>query len=395
MVNPDDLCPHSENLDANKASRGTTPMAPPIQLASVWACQSPEQANRILDGLEFGYVYQRERHPNGDAVAAKLAQLHGAEWGEMTGSGMASIAAVVLGFLQPQSRVVASSRLYGSTLTLLRNEATRFGVQCDIADSSDLPAFEEAIGDDAALVVIETISNPNLRVADIPRIAECCERAGAILMVDNTFATPIFCRPLDLGAHLVMESVSKMINGHSDVMLGFLGGADRFRHRLHEVIAIWGFNAPPFDCYLAGRGLATLAVRMAASLKNAIKLAAWLEEQAGVRAVDYPGLAKHADAEIASRVLTAPGSMLTFHLAGGRDAADRFIAAVADRIPFAPSLGEVCTTLSHPGTTSHRALGESERRQLGFDSGTIRLSVGVESADYLKDALADGLEVCR
>lgn len=394
MVQPDDICPrHDRPRDVD--AKAPTPMVQPIHTASVWHCDSPEQANRILDGIEPGYVYQRERHPNGDALAAKLCELHGAEWGEATGAGMAALAAVVLGLLQTDSRIVASSRLYGASLTLLRRESQRFGVRCEVADSCDLDGFERAIGEEASLVVVETISNPTLRIADLPRIAEAAHSAGAVLLVDNTFATPIFCRPLEHGADLVMESVSKMINGHSDVMLGFLGGADQLGKRLHETISLWGLNSPPFDCYLAARGLATLHLRMQRAAESAEKLAAWLREQAGVKHVDYPRLPGGTDFEIAERVLSGGGSMVAAHLDGGRDAADRFIAAVREQIPFAPSLGEVCTTLSHPATTSHRSMNESERRQLGFDSGTIRLSIGVESFECIRDAIQAGLASCR
>jgi len=366
-------------------------MSPAIHPASVWSCQSTQQATRLLDGDEEGYVYQRERHPNEDPLAEKLRELHGAERAIMTSSGMAAMAAALLALLKQGSHVVASNRLYGASLTLLERESARFGVRTDVADPCDLSAFAKAVSDETELLVVETVSNPNLRVADLPKLAELAHDCGAALLVDNTFATPIHCRPIEHGADLVLESVSKMINGHSDAMLGFLCGSDRLWERVPSVVSIWGLSSPPFDCFLASRGLATLPLRMARANETALAAATWLSEQTTVVSTDYPGLPNHPDSEIAGRLLSAGGNVVTFHLSGGRPSVDRFISAVVDRIPFAPSLGEICTTLSHPASTSHRGMGADDRLSLGFDDGTIRLSVGVESADYVIESLKAGL----
>jgi cystathionine beta-lyase/cystathionine gamma-synthase len=366
-------------------------MAPAIYPSSVWSCQSTQQAERLLDGEESGYVYQRERHPNEDQLAEKLRELHGADRAIMTSSGMAAMAAAVLAILQSGSRIVASNRLYGASSTLLKSEAERFGVRCDIVDTCDLTAVARAVSEETDLLVVETVSNPTLRVADLPKLSRLAHDRGAALLVDNTFATPIHCRPIEHGADLVMESVTKMINGHSDAMLGFLCGSERLWQRIPAVVSTWGLSSPPFDCFLASRGLATLPLRMGRASESALGAARWLSEQARVRSVDYPTLANHPDAEISARVLSCGGNIVTFHLAGGRRSVDQFIAAVADRIPFAPSLGEICTTLSHPLSTSHRSVEPEDQRILGFDEGTIRLSIGVESADYINDALKVGL----
>jgi len=210
-------------------------------------------------------------------------------------------------------------------------------------------------------------------------------------LVDNTFATPVLCRPLDHGADFVLESISKMMNGHSDVMLGLLCGKEVDWERVPLVLSAWGLASSPWDCWLAARGLATMHLRMERAMRNAQLAAEFLAEQASVERVDYPGLLEHPDHELAQRQLDgAFGNMVTFRLRGGRPAADRFISA-AKRIPFCPSLGEVVTTLSHPESTSHRGLSAEQRQELGITGGTIRLSVGTESSEFVLEALVDGL----
>ncbi len=210
-------------------------------------------------------------------------------------------------------------------------------------------------------------------------------------MVDNTFATPVVCRPLEWQVDLVMESLSKAMNGHSDVMLGLLAGAESLWERVPLVQSAWGFSSSPLDCWLAERGLATLALRMERSCENALGLAQWLQQHPAVARVDYPGLESHVDHALARRQFGERfGAMVTFHLKGGLAAAERLFGS--GRLPFCPSLGEVSTTVSHPESTSHRGLTTDERQQLGISGGTIRVSVGTESFDFIAAALSQSLD---
>jgi cystathionine beta-lyase/cystathionine gamma-synthase len=238
----------------------------------------------------------------------------------------------------------------------------------------------------------ETIANPLLEVGDVAALSEIAHQAKAALLIDNTFASPIVCRPLALGADLVMESLTKVLNGHSDVMLGFLGGREAMWERVPQVISTWGLASSPFDCWLAQRGLVTAHLRVERACHNALAAAEFLKSQAPrVAAVHYPGLTNHPHHAVAQRQFGGLfGTIVTFDLAGGRSAADAFIAR-ANQIPFCPSLGEVSTTLSHPETTSHRGLTTEQRSALGITGGTIRLSVGTESIDFIRDALNEGL----
>ncbi len=385
---PADLCPRP----LHPPPLPTQPHAPPIWPASVWECESPQQADAILAGSESGYVYPRAGHPTAWVLAEKLRLLHGAQAGAVTSSGMSALAAALLSQLKAGEHAVVGSRVYGKTLSLFGGEAQRLGISLTKVDTCDLPAVEKALQANTKLVVAETIANPLLEVADIAELAHLAHRKNVPLLVDNTFASPILCRPLELGADLVMESLTKTLNGHSDVILGFLGGRDDVWERVPAVISTWGFASSPLDCWLASRGLATANLRIERACENALVAAEFLQARgAEVAAVHYPGLSNHPQHGLARRQFGERfGTIVTFRLTGGRAAADSFVAA-AKRIPFCPSLGELSTTLSHPETTSHRGLSAKDREALGIDGGTIRLSVGTESSEFVRESLAEGL----
>jgi cystathionine beta-lyase/cystathionine gamma-synthase len=387
-MDPSDLCPRPLPLPP----LATTPHAPPIYPTSVWACESPQQADDMLAGRLPGYVYQRDGHPNAWLLAEKCRLLHAAERAAITASGMGALAVAMLSHLSTGDHAVIGSRVYGKTLQLFGIEAKLLGIDVTPVDTCDLAAVEQAIKLNTRLVVAETIANPLLEVADIAALAELAHRRGIVLLIDNTFASPILCRPLTLGADLVMESLTKAMNGHSDVILGLLAGAEAAWPRVPQVISAFGLCSSPFDCWLAERGLATAHLRIERACDNALAAAEFLKSQSPrVAKVFYPGLATHPQHALAARQLGGRfGTVVSFELAGGRPAADAFIAA-ASRIPFCPSLGELNTTLSHPETTSHRGLTSPQRAALGISGGTIRLSVGTESPDFIRDALAEGL----
>jgi cystathionine beta-lyase/cystathionine gamma-synthase len=364
----------------------------PLYLSSVWECDDPAQADDILGGRQSGYVYRRDGHPNGDALADECSRLHGVERGIATSSGMSAIAAAVLAVTKAGDHVLLSNRLYGKTAFLVSSECSRLGIESSAADVGDLNAIQASLRPNTTLVIVETIANPRLEVADVAGLAEIAHGAGALLLVDNTFATPYVCPPAKHGADLVMESLTKMMNGHSDVILGYLGGSAAAFERVPGVVSAWGMCSSPLDCWLALRGLGTLSLRMQQACGNALTAANHLAGCQEVERVDYPGLASHPQHALASKQFGGRfGSLLTFHLRGGRPAAEKFIAA-AQRIPFCPSLGELQTTLSHPETTSHRGLSPQARAALGISGGTIRLSVGTEPVDDVIAALAEGLE---
>jgi cystathionine beta-lyase/cystathionine gamma-synthase len=369
----------------------SVPLVPPLYQSSVYTLPDLDALDRIMNAEAPGFIYARDAHPNASRLAARLAKLEGASWGLVTGSGMGALSAILLATTQQGGRVVASNRLYGRTSQLLHQELSRFGVQTTFVDSNDLDQVAAALATPARLVLVETISNPLLRVADLPRLVELVHSHGALLVVDNTFATPALVRPLELGADLVMESLTKMIGGHADITLGLVCGRGELLPELSQVISIWGLSANPFDCWLAERGLPTLALRVGAAAQNAAALADWLAGQAGVVRVLYPARPDHPDHALARALLGGSfGHMLCFDLEGGREAVNRFLRQ-APGVPFSPSLGNTTTTCSHPGTTSHRYVSPAEKQRQGITDGLVRLSVGAEPLEQIQAELARGL----
>lgn len=385
-IRADDVCPRPDE----PPPMPTAPLASPIYPAAVYRCASPDEADRLLSGAEAGYVYSRDRQPNADLLAEKIRELHGAERAAICGSGMAASSAVALAFLKSGDHVVVGDQMYGRTFGLLR-ELARLGVEHTTVDACDLPAVRAALKPHTRLVWVETITNPLVRVVDVAALAEIARLGKTKLVVDNTFASPVLCRPLELGADVVYESLTKIMNGHSDVLLGAVCGRAADWDRVASVIATFGLSAGPFDCWLAARGIGTLALRADRASSNALAAAQFLATRKECERVDYAGLPTHPDHALAKRQFAGRfGSMLSFTLRGGRAAADKFITA-AKRIPFAPSLGDLSTTLSHPESTSHRGLTPEERSRLGITGGTIRLSVGIESPEAVIEALGEGL----
>jgi cystathionine beta-lyase/cystathionine gamma-synthase len=388
----DDLCPRPQLAPLLSGE----PLAPPIHLSSVYRCQTPEQAAALLAGELPGYVYRRDGHPNADFLADKCRQLHSAERAAITASGMGALALALVSQTTAGDHLIVSSRLYGRSHLLLVDEAATRGLTSSVVDTSHLAAIEEAITPRTRLIVVETITNPLLRVANLSALAELAHEHDVLLVVDNSLAGPAICRPLELGADLVVESLTKSMNGHSDVLLGMVAGGDPVWKRVPQALSTWGWTAAPFDCWLAARGLETLALRSERSSANALSVARFLATGPGaIEVVHYPGLPNHPDHDLAARQFEGHfGSLVTFTLSGGADAAAEFIAA-ASRIPFCPSFGENSTTLSHPASTSHRALSHEARQALGIDDGTIRLSVGIESSETVIEILAEALARSR
>jgi cystathionine beta-lyase/cystathionine gamma-synthase len=384
---PDDICP----APAAAPKQPTAPLVAPIYASSVYICGDTLQAEAMLAGTIPGHVYRRDGHPNAEILAGKCRQLHVAPRAAITASGMAAMALGLVSQCRHGDHVVLSNQMYGRSLQLLTVEAQRLGIASSVVDTCNLDATAAAFRPNTKLLVVETITNPLLRVSDLRSLAEIAHRRGALLLVDNTFASPLLCRPLESRADLVLESLTKIINGHSDVILGALCGREEVWERVPNALSTWGWSAAPLDCWLATRGIGTLHLRVERASQNALAAARFLTEQSSVEVVHYPGLESHPDHLLAARQFgNRFGSMISFTLAGGTTAAERFIKA-AKRIPFCPSLGELSTTLTHPESTSHRAMAPAGREALGIKGGTIRLSVGIESSEFVVEAVSEGL----
>jgi cystathionine beta-lyase/cystathionine gamma-synthase len=369
----------------------SSPLVPPLYQSSVYTLPDLDVLDRIMTGEAPGFIYQRDGHPNARLLASQLAAVEGATWAVVCGSGMGAITAALLATARQGDHLVASNRLYGKTTVLLDQELASYGVQTTFVDVSDLDQVRAALEKPSKLLLVETISNPLVRVCDLEALAELAHDHDCLLALDNTFATPVICRPIDFGADIVVESLTKMIGGHSDVTLGLICGTGELFPQVDQIVSVWGLASHPFDCWLAARGLATLSLRMRAASANAAAVADWLVEQSSVASVVYPGRPEHPDHALAKRLLRDGfGSMLCFELRGGREAVNRFMRQ-APGVPFSPSFGHTATTCSHPATTSHRSVSPAERRRQGIGDGLIRLSVGVEDVGQIQCELAKGL----
>ncbi|APW63458.1 trans-sulfuration enzyme family protein [Paludisphaera borealis] len=365
------------------------PVAPNIALSSVYRVKNLDDIDALNEGRLSGFFYARDGHPNAVQLGDKLARLERAEAGVVCASGMAAVAASLLALLDQADHVAISDGLYGKTTTLATRELSRFGVLHDAFDPSRLESLESAITPRTRLIVAETVSNPLLRVCDVERVGEAARKAGVPFLIDHTFA-PLLCRPLELGATIVVHSLTKLIGGHSDVTLGAALGPKSLIDRIKSVASTFGQTGGPFDSWLSLRGMATLSLRVERTSQTALELAHRLESHAKVRRVFYLGLASHPDADLARRIFVRGfGAMITFDV-GGRDQADRLIRSLRE-IPFAPSLGDVQTTLSHPCSTSHRGQDPAVLARLGITPGLVRLSVGLEDVNDLWDDLGQAL----
>jgi len=357
----------------------STPVVTPIWPSVVYEVPGTAEIDAIYEGEASGFTYGREGHPNWTQLGSKIDWMEGAEGGVVTGSGMAAVSAVLLGVLEAGDHVVASSQLYGRSYRLLARELPRMGVETSFVDPTDAAAWEAAIRPETRLMMVEVVANPTIRVADMRAVIATAKARGILVAVDNTFTTPRLYRPLAEGADIVIHSVTKLLAGHSDVTLGYAAATDpEIGRRLYEVAITHGMTPSPFDCWLAERGLHTFDLRFERAQANAEALADRIAAQPGVEAVFYPTRPDHPDHNIAAGLLAGQGGyMLSFRLAGGRAAVDRFFAA-APHIPFAPTLGDVATTVSHPVTSSHREVDEATRAAIGITEGFIRVSVGIE-----------------
>ncbi len=370
------------------ATSSSSPLTTPLQTAVAWRSVDADALDAQYEGRSPGYTYAREGHPNATVLGEKIDWMEGVTpqmgKGVVTGSGMAAVGAVFLGLLKQGDHIVAGDQLYGRSLRLMRQDLPRMGVETSFVDPTDGAAIAAAVRPETRMIVLEVVSNPTLRVADMEAAAEIARAKGLLLVVDNTFTTPRGFSPFAHGANVVVHSVTKLLAGHSDATLGWVAADTPERNRaLYDAATTWGLTASPFDCWLAERGLHTFDLRYDRASATAAALADALGECAAVAQVLYPGRADHPDHARAAALLRGRyANMVSFRLNGGRETANRFLRA-ASRIPFAPTLGDVGTTLSHPASSSHRGLTPEGRAALGIDEGFIRVSVGVEETAML------------
>jgi len=373
-----------------------TPTATPIYNAVTYIYPDMETLDRVFDDPNAGYVYSRYGNPTCAAFEEALASLEGGEAALSFASGMAAIhAALLAAGARAGATVVAAQDVYGATYALLSRLFASLGVNAVFADFTDVDAVKTVMAQARpAVVLFETISNPLLKLADVPRIVELAHAAGAKVIVDNTFASPCLVRPLELGADYVMHSSTKYLAGHGDVLAGVVVTSAKNRVTLFELTKMVGGNLGPNEAYLALRGLKTLPLRMAQQCENAARIAAWLDAHPKIAGVRYPGLPSHPQHALARQLFPTGlfGAMISFDIRGAaRREVFRFMESLRLILP-ATSLGDVYTLALYPAHSSHRALSPEQRAAIGIGDGLVRLSVGIEDAEDIIADLAQALD---
>ncbi|MBT9176126.1 MAG: L-methionine gamma-lyase [Firmicutes bacterium] len=366
------------------------PAVPPIYQTSVFAFDSLEQVDQAFGGEAGAFVYSRYGNPSVQALEVTLAHLERTEAALVASSGMAALAIGVLSLCGQGDHIIAAQDLYGGTQALFQRDFSRWGIDVTFVDALNVSRVEDAIRPNTKLIFVETISNPLMKVADLSRLAAVKRGFGIPLMVDNTFASPVLCRPSEWGADLVMESLTKYLNGHSDVTAGAIMGSKGLIERMRSLHTDFGAVTSPFDAWLVQRSLQTLKLRMQQHCRNAVLLAEFLAAQPKVMKVHYPGLPGHPQHALAATQMSAYGGMLSFVVEGGCYGAAQVIKRL-QRVDFVPSLGGTSTTVSHPAKTSHRGMTGMDRVRLGIDDGLIRVSAGLEDGDDISADFAQAL----
>lgn len=369
----------------------------PIYQSATFTSGDAQELGDVAGDPRAGYAYSRISNPTTSALGAAYADLAGGEAGIALASGMGAIHAALVSQLRAGDRIVAPFAIYGSTRTQLVDTFAGFGVRVDFADLTDPAAAAVAIAAAPTRVVYaETIANPTTVVTDHAAIARLAHEHGATYIVDNTFASPFVCRPLELGADLVVESATKFLSGHSDVIAGVVAGRLDLIRRVEKVQIDTGATLGPFDAFLVLRGILTLGVRAERHARTAAALAAWLERQDGVQRVLYPGLPSHPQHDVSMRQFRpgAAGGMLAVEVAGGR-AAGRAIIDAMTLTELTASLGSVHTMVVHPPSTSQRQMTEDELAEAGITPGLLRVSVGLEDLEDLQADFAAALATAR
>ncbi len=366
----------------------------PIFQTSTFVFDSAEQGGRRFALEEDGFIYSRLGNPTNMQLEEKIALLEKGEACLSTASGMGAITSALWTALKAGDHIVASKTLYGCTYALLNHGISRYGVEVTFVDAANLDEVRAAMKENTKVVYLETPANPDLKLVDIEAVAKIGhEVEGCMVIVDNTFCTPYIQRPLELGADVVVHSATKYLNGHGDVIAGFVVGKKEFidQVRLFGVKDMTGAVLSPFDAYLIMRGMKTLQIRMDRHTKNAMEVAKFLESHENVELVNYPGLESFPQYELAQKQMDMPGGMIAFEVKGGLEAGKKLLNSL-ELCTLAVSLGDCETLIQHPASMTHSPYTPEERAEAGISEGLIRISVGLEDAEDIIADLKQGLD---
>jgi methionine-gamma-lyase len=368
------------------------PVVPPIYQTSTFKFESADHGGSLFAGKQKGYIYSRMLNPTIEAMEDAVAALEGGYKALGCGSGMAAIHTTFAALLNAGDHVICSKSVYGPTNTLLATVMNRFNIETTFVNSSDTSNVENALKPNTKVIYIETPGNPTLETTDLEKVSEIAHKNNALVVVDNTFMSPILQQPINFGVDIVVHSMTKFLNGHADVVAGIIVVKDEetykhFRKTLNQL----GGVIDPFNAFLVHRGLKTLAIRMKKHSENATVIAEFLESHPKIEWVRFPGLKSFPDYEIAQKQHSAPGGMISFELKGGIEAGKKVMNSV-ELCQLAVSLGGVETLIQHPASMTHLTMGKDARESAGITDGLVRLSVGIENVDDLLNDLKQALD---
>ncbi|MBL7127487.1 MAG: PLP-dependent transferase [Ignavibacteria bacterium] len=366
-------------------------VVPPIYQTSTFKFYNTDHGAKLFASEEEGYIYTRMGNPTIEALEESIAVLEGGYKSLACGSGMAAIHTVFASLLQKGDHVICSHAVYGPTTTLLENIFSKFGIETTFVDSSMTKNVENAFKRNTKVVYIESPGNPTMCISDIKEISELSHKKGALVVVDNTFMSPVLQKPFKLGVDIVLHSLTKFLNGHADVVGGVIIAKDEQSYQnLRKTLNLLGGTINPFNAFLVHRGIKTLAIRMERHSKNAQKIAEYIEKHPKIEWVRYPGLKSHPQHEIAKKQMYGYGGMISFELKGGIEAG-KILMNNVQLCTLAVSLGGVETLIEHPASMTHASMGKELRVKANITDGLVRISVGIENADEIISDLEQAL----
>ncbi len=387
--------PATQLVHAGSARSNFAEMSEALFLTQGFLYPTAEAADARFRGEDPGFIYSRYANPTTDMFEKRMCALEGAEEARATASGMAAVAAALLCQVQAGDHVISARAVFGSCRYIVETVLPRFGVEISIIDGSKIENWKAAVRPNTKAIFLESPSNPTLEVIDIAKVAEIANEAGAKLIVDNVFATPLFQKPLELGAHIVVYSATKHIDGQGRCLGGvILSDREWIEGTLQEYFRHTGPGLSPFNAWIMLKGLETLAVRVRQQTQSAKAVADFLSGKPGVKRVIYPGRADHPQAEIVARQMTGGSTMIALELEGGREAAFKFENAL-EVFSISNNLGDAKSLITHPATTTHKNLTDEARAELGISEGLLRVSVGLEDTDDLLEDVEAALKAAR
>ncbi len=361
-----------------------------LYLTSSFTYNSAAEAAAVFIGEKEGYIYSRFSNPTVTAMQERLAAIEGAEACVATASGMSAILTTVMAHLSAGDHILASSSLFGSTISLFNNILKRFGITVSYVAPADRAGWEKAVRPETRMIFVETPSNPLTEIIDLEHVSSVSKKHGLLFVVDNCFCSPAVQRPLKMGADLVLHSATKYLDGQGRVLGGAVAGSKLLIEPVYAFLRTAGPSISPFNAWVILKGMETLKIRMDAHAINALLLAQWLSDHPRINRVYYPGLASHPQHELAMRQQSNGGGIVAFEVKGGREGAWKVIDA-CELISITGNLGDVKSTITHPASTTHARISPREREAAGIKEGLVRISVGLESIEDLKSDLARGL----